>query len=152
MEQIDLAEIAREIIGRLREGEERVPVTVTIPEHLPALADPGLTTILLNNLIGNAWKFTGKCVEPEIEVGMIPSSSHPEGGKKTYFVKDNGIGFNMKYAPSLFQPFKRLHKKSEFPGSGVGLTIIHRIIERHGGTIWAESEVDKGTTFYFTLG
>jgi signal transduction histidine kinase len=152
LEKIDLANISREIIRKLGKEAARGAVTVTIPEHLPALADPGLMTILLDNLIGNAWKFTGKCVEPRIEIGMIPSSSHPEGEKKTYFVRDNGAGFNMKYAADLFQPFKRLHGKSEFPGSGVGLATVHRIIERHGGKIWAESEVDRGATFYFTLG
>jgi signal transduction histidine kinase len=149
--KIDLTEIARDIIGRLREREEREFVTVTIPQQLSVEADPDLIRILLNNLIGNAWKFTGKCVKPEIEVGMILSSSHPDGEKKTYFVKDNGVGFDMKYATNLFQPFRRLHGKSEFPGSGVGLATVHRIIERHGGKIWAEAEVGWGATFYFTL-
>lgn len=136
LKRVDLAEISRKVISQLQQGEKRGPVAVVIPESLPAEADADLISILLHNLLGNAWKFTGKCAEPKIEVGVL-TPSNQEGVKKTYFVKDNGAGFDMKQAADLFLPFRRLHGKSEFPGSGVGLATVHRIIERHGGKIWA---------------
>jgi signal transduction histidine kinase len=148
-EKIDLAPIAGQSVRKLQEGEER-SVEVVIPDRLPAEANPYLMKVLFNNLIGNAWKFTRRCGKPRIEVGAV-SASDQSGEKTTYFVKDNGVGFDMKQAVSLFLPFSRLHPKHEFPGSGVGLATVHRIIEKHGGTIWTESEVGQGATFYFTL-
>ena len=108
-----------------------------------------LVRTVLENLIGNAWKYSSKAEAPAIEVGAGPAD---EGGSRTFFVKDNGAGFDMKEADRLFAPFQRLHKASEFEGTGVGLTAVHRIVERHGGRIWAESAKGAGATFWFTLG
>jgi light-regulated signal transduction histidine kinase (bacteriophytochrome) len=111
--------------------------------------DEGLLTILYQNLLSNAWKYTARNKDPaKIEVGMQKG----EHGESVFFVSDNGVGFDMRYADKLFRPFQRLHSEEEFEGNGVGLATILRIVNRHGGTIWAESEVGKGATFYFTLG
>ena len=101
----------------------------------------------MENLFGNAWKFTSKSKGAKIEFGLMKTI----GDERTYFVCDNGSGFDMSKADKLFMPFQRLHENEEFSGTGVGLATVHRIITRHGGRIWAESEVDKGTTFFFTL-
>jgi light-regulated signal transduction histidine kinase (bacteriophytochrome) len=103
--------------------------------------------IALENLIGNAWKFTSKNLNAKIEVGKTRKDD-----KDVFFVRDNGAGFDMKYSDKLFIPFQRLHSDDEFPGIGIGLGIVSRIIHRHGGSIWAEGEVGKGAIFYFTLG
>jgi light-regulated signal transduction histidine kinase (bacteriophytochrome) len=100
----------------------------------------------MENLLGNAWKFTQKQAEAKIEFGKTEKE-----GKTIYFIRDNGVGFDMKYANKLFIPFQRLHSDSEFAGTGVGLTLVQRIVRRHGGDIWVESAVEKGATFYFTL-
>ena len=107
--------------------------------------DHHLLTIAFENLLGNAWKFTGKRSDARIEVGVI------DGDPRTYFVRDNGAGFDMRYADKLFTPFQRLHKASEFEGTGIGLATAHRIVTRHGGRIWATSAPDRGTTIFFTL-
>jgi hypothetical protein len=101
---------------------------------------------VLENLLGNAWKFTGKCPRAVIEFGVTQHE-----GKKAYFVKDNGVAFDMSYAGKMFSPFQRLHSINEFPGTGIGLATVKRIINRHGGTVWIEAEVGRGTTVYFTL-
>lgn len=102
---------------------------------------------MLENLLGNAWKFTAKKAIARIEVG-----EEMHEGKKVFFARDNGAGFNMTHARKLFEPFHRLHSESEFPGSGIGLAIVRRIVSRHGGQIWANAEVDRGATFFFVLG
>jgi light-regulated signal transduction histidine kinase (bacteriophytochrome) len=112
-----------------------------------AYGDRNLLRLVLENLLGNAWKFSSKVDLPRIEMGIKESN-----GKKTYYIQDNGVGFDMTYADKLFKPFQRLHKASEFPGTGIGLATVQRIIRRHGGEIWAESTVGEGATFYFTLG
>ena len=108
--------------------------------------DPRLLKIVLENLIGNAWKFTGKTSMASIEFGEIRSGAAP-----TFFVRDNGVGFDAKYADRLFGVFQRLHSSAEFPGTGVGLATVQRIINRHGGRVWATSVLGQGATFYFTL-
>jgi light-regulated signal transduction histidine kinase (bacteriophytochrome) len=108
--------------------------------------DPTLARTLLDNLVGNAWKFTGKSSAPCIEFGATDRE-----GSLAFFVRDNGAGFNMAHADKLFTPFQRLHAPSEFPGTGIGLATAHRIVDRHGGQIWAEGNVNQGATFFFSL-
>jgi PAS domain S-box-containing protein len=144
---VDLAQVAREIVDELRRQEPRRQVGVVIAERVPARGDPRLLRAALENLIGNAWKFTGKTAVPKIELGC-----ERRDGVDIYYVRDNGAGFDMTYVHKLFAPFQRLHEQSEFEGTGVGLATAHRIITRHGGRLWAESTLGKGATFWFTLG
>jgi light-regulated signal transduction histidine kinase (bacteriophytochrome) len=106
-----------------------------------------LLRIVLENLLGNAWKFTAQRVPARIEFGIAPQAD----GSAAYFVGDNGVGFDMIYADKLFRPFQRLHSENEFPGTGIGLATVQRIIQRHGGRVWAEGVVGKGAAFYFTM-
>lgn len=145
-QEINLNPISHSIIHELRQSMPERNVTVTIADTLPAFADARLMTIALSNLIGNAWKYSGLNPEAHIEIGTISSEN-----EKVFFVRDNGIGFDMKFANRLFKPFQRLHSGSQFSGTGIGLAIVHKIIQRHGGKIRVESEVEKGSTFYFTL-
>lgn len=145
-EETDLAEIARETISRLRQNDPARHVEVFIPDRLPASCDSSLLAVVFENLLANAWKFSGKTAAARIEVGLL----EPTDGTHVYFVRDNGAGFNPRYANKLFAPFERLHSTSEFPGTGIGLATVQRIIRRHGGRIWAEAEVGKGATFFFT--
>ncbi len=108
----------------------------------PAVRACDLIRLVLRNLLGNAWKFTARCDPAVIEVTR-------EG--RAFVVRDNGAGFDMRYAAKLFDPFQRLHATSDFEGTGIGLAIVHRIVQRHGGRIWAEGEVDRGASFFFTL-
>ena len=142
---IDLSSLAAEVIANLREGEPDRRVDVHIEPHLIASADERLVRVLLQNLIGNAWKFTSKQDAASIEVG------HVNGGPGEFFVRDDGVGFDMAYADKLFGAFQRLHSSGEFEGTGVGLATVQRIVHRHGGRAWAESEPGSGATFYFTL-
>jgi len=118
---------------------------VRIEEGLEVDADPRLATIVLENLIGNAWKFTAKQDQPRIEVGRESAA------RSALFVRDNGAGFDMAYADRLFGAFQRLHTAAEFEGTGIGLATVQRIVRRHGGRIWAEGEPGKGATFRFTF-
>ena len=110
-----------------------------------ARGDPRLLAVAMENLLSNAWKFSSKRAKAHIEFGMEPTTN-------IYFVRDDGAGFDMRFVERLFGAFQRLHSAAEFEGTGVGLATVQRIIRRHGGRIWAESTVDKGATFYFTLG
>jgi light-regulated signal transduction histidine kinase (bacteriophytochrome) len=144
--EIDLRPIALEIIKVLQQNNPERMVEVTIGEQLIVRADRNLTAIALTNLIRNAWKFTSKISHPFIEI----NATEKHDGK-VFFVRDNGAGFDMSQTSRLFQPFQRLHSEAEFPGTGIGLTVVKRVIDKHGGAIWVESEPDKGTTFYFTF-
>jgi signal transduction histidine kinase len=146
-EPVDLAQIADAVITQLRLGQPERVVALTRPDAATVEGDPALLRALLENLLGNAWKFTG-----EREKATIVFGTTSEPGRSVYFVRDNGAGFDAAYKDKLFLPFKRLHPPAEFPGTGVGLATAHRIVHRHGGEIWAEGRVDEGATFYFTLG
>jgi light-regulated signal transduction histidine kinase (bacteriophytochrome) len=146
LETADLGAIARSVAEELQKTEPERQVKFSIEEGLMALVDSHLIRITLENLLGNAWKFTSKRQSACIEFGRKNSD-----GRHTYYVRDNGAGFNPAYADRLFSAFQRLHDRNEYPGTGVGLATVQRIIHRHGGRIWAESAVDKGATFYFTL-
>lgn len=144
---VDMSEIARAVIAELRSQSPERVVVVEIQDRLVVRADPRLLRIALDNLLGNAWKFTEKVTQARIEL-----SSREAAGKNVYCVRDNGAGFSMKHAHNLFGPFQRLHSHSEFEGTGIGLAIVQRVIHRHGGTISAEAEVGRGACFSFTLG
>ncbi len=121
-------------------------MAVHIAENLKADADPRLLKVVMENLLGNSWKYTAQTAEPSIDFG-----AQKQDWESVFFVRDNGAGFDMAYADKLFLPFQRLHKTGEFSGTGIGLATVERIIHRHGGRIWAESTVGEGATFYFTL-
>jgi light-regulated signal transduction histidine kinase (bacteriophytochrome) len=134
------------VASELARGELERSVDLVIGELPPALADPNLIRAVWQNLIGNAWKYTSRHESARIEVG---ASQRAEG--TVYWVKDDGAGFDMAYVEKLFSAFHRLHRATEFPGTGIGLTTVRRIVLRHGGDVWGHGEVEKGATFYFTL-
>jgi hypothetical protein len=144
---VNLAQIARDALARLRAESPTRAVEVVVPENLPADVDQGLMTAVLENLLSNAWKYSGKKAQARIEFGV---ANDPVNGP-VYFVRDNGAGFDPKRAEELFTPFQRLHTAAEFPGTGIGLATVQRIVHRHGGRIWAEAKVGQGATFSFTL-
>jgi two-component system NtrC family sensor kinase len=144
---VDMAETARAVLAELRRKEPDRPLQVQLADALPVAADPGLLQVVLENLLGNAWKFTARVSGARIELG----SQREENGGITYFVRDNGAGFDMTFAYKLFRPFQRLHTESDFPGTGIGLATVQRVVERHGGRVWAQSSPGGGATFYFTI-
>jgi PAS domain S-box-containing protein len=144
---VNLSNLAEKILTELQSQQPNRRVTFSVSKDLIANGDRQLLQIALENLIGNAWKFTSKREDAHIEVG-----AQNESGGQIYFVRDNGAGFDMTYKDKLFGTFQRLHSAQEYSGTGIGLATVQRIIHRHGGHIWAESEVDQGTTFYFTIG
>jgi len=146
-EAINLSTIAMEVLLDLKKSDENREVEWDVQPDLIAMGDPRLLRVVLDNLIGNAWKYTSRQSHPHIEFGAM---SNPEG-VTDYFVRDNGAGFNMTYADKLFGAFQRLHATTEFPGTGVGLAIVQRIIHRHGGRVRGEGVPDQGATFYFSL-
>jgi light-regulated signal transduction histidine kinase (bacteriophytochrome) len=143
---VDLTMIATEVIDELRATGAPRSADIVIAPRLLANGDPGLLRVVLANLLGNAWKFTSKKAMARIELGMKHDAE-----KEVYFVRDNGAGFDPGFADRMFSPFSRCHSQQEFPGTGIGLATVQRVIHRHGGQIWAESQVDRGATFYFTL-
>jgi signal transduction histidine kinase len=145
-EIVDLSALAKTISAELQQAEPDREVTFLIAEGLVANGDAKLLHLVLENLLGNAWKFTRKHPQATIEFAVVQDDGQP-----TYVVRDNGAGFDMTYADKLFGPFQRLHRQEDFEGTGVGLATVQRIISRHGGEVWGEGEVDKGATFYFTL-
>ena len=145
-EPVDLSKMARETAAELQDADAQREVELVIADGLLVEADPRLLRIVLTNLLANAWKFTAKKPHSRIELGCEENN-----GEKEYFIRDNGVGFDMEYAGKLFSAFQRLHGMKEFPGTGIGLAIVQRIVNRHGGRIWAESAVDAGATFRFTV-
>jgi PAS domain S-box-containing protein len=143
---INISDMASEVALSIQSLQSDRPAEIVIEPHLQVDADPNFMRIVLENLIGNAWKFTSKCPVARIEFGAIN-----QDGTRVFFVKDNGAGFDMSYAKKLFGAFQRLHTEQDFPGTGIGLATVQRIIFRHGGKVWAESAVNGGTTLFFTL-
>jgi len=142
----DLSDLVRTVVTELeRQQPDRHP-QVTIAEGVTALADRRLIRVVFENLLGNAWKFTTKTAAPRVEFGR-----EEREGRNAYFVRDNGAGFDMAFAANLFAPFQRLHSEADFPGTGIGLATVYRIVDRHGGRVWAEGIVGQGATIYFTL-
>ena len=145
-EEINLSEIARNILAELQETNPERKAEFLIDENLKAMGDRSLIQVVLQNLLDNAWKYSRNAPITQIEFGSLMKDN-----RTVYFIKDNGVGFDMKYVDKLFGAFQRLHSVTEFEGTGIGLATVNRIIRRHHGSIWAESEINKGTTFYFTL-
>jgi PAS domain S-box-containing protein len=146
-ERVDLSSIAGNVAARLREAQPARPMDFLIAPGLTVLGDARLLEIALSNLLGNAAKFTAPRCPARIEFGQTENN-----GERVFYVRDNGVGFDMAYASTLFGAFQRLHKASEFPGTGIGLATVQRVIRRHGGRVWAQSAPDQGATFSFTIG
>ena len=146
-ERVNVSALAREVVQDLRSRDPDRSVSVEIKPRIVVTGDSALLRIVLENLIGNSWKFTGGRHEARIEVGAATID-----GERVFHVRDNGAGFSMSYVDKLYAPFSRLHSEEEFAGTGIGLAIVHRIVVRHGGRIWAEGAEDAGATIYFTLG
>lgn len=144
--RVDLSQLARQCAERLRELDRERQVEIVIADGLAAYGDERLLLSLFDNLLGNAWKFTGKTPSARVEIGQ-----HTTEGRTAYFVRDNGAGFDQTYAHKLFGAFQRLHATSDFDGSGIGLATVQSVVRRHGGRVWAEGKVGAGATFYFTL-
>jgi PAS domain S-box-containing protein len=146
IQQVNLSEIVQNIADDLRETQPERQVEFVIQQDIKAWGDGRLLHIVLDNLIGNAWKFTSKHPTARIEFGVQKQNESP-----VYFIRDDGAGFEMKYVQKLFGAFQRLHTNTDYPGTGIGLATVQRVIQRHGGRVWAEGEVEKGTTIYFTI-
>jgi light-regulated signal transduction histidine kinase (bacteriophytochrome) len=144
---VDMSALARQIVARLQVGAPGRRVEFVAHDRVHGMGDAPLLAVLLENLLGNAWKFTSKRAGAHIEFGL----TEPDG-RLVYFVRDDGAGFDMAYASKLFGTFQRLHAARDFEGTGIGLATVQRIARRHGGQVWAEGEVDRGAIFYFTLG
>jgi K+-sensing histidine kinase KdpD len=151
---VDLSAMALWVLDDLRNRDLDRTVDIRIQPGLAARADERMLRVALTNLFGNAWKFTGKTAAPSIAFGAAPADAAEsvDRGAPVYFVRDNGAGFDMTNAQKLFAPFQRFHAQEEFEGTGIGLATVQRIVRRHGGRIWAESQPGQGATFYFTLG
>lgn len=144
---VNLSVLALRIADWLRATAPERDVAFIVDDDIHGDGDATLLSVVLENLLGNAWKFTSKRPHAEIRFGR-----EDRNGKSTYFVRDNGAGFDMTFAPKLFVPFQRLHAEAEFEGTGIGLATVQRVVQRHHGTVWAESKIDGGSAFYFTLG
>jgi len=145
-ERVDLGEIARGVADEISRRAGDRAVTFAIAPDLIAEADAQLVRVLLDNLVGNAWKFSAKTEGARIEIGSTVKDK-----ETVFFVRDNGAGFDMQYADKLFAPFQRLHSDAEFAGTGIGLATVRRVVDRHGGRVWAEGEIGRGATISFTL-
>ncbi|MSU63745.1 MAG: PAS domain-containing sensor histidine kinase [Pedosphaera sp.] len=143
---VNLSELAADVAADLRSHFPDRRVELTIGPKLHVNVDPGLMGVVIENLLSNAWKYTGRVAHPKVRFGR-----QTKDGEEVYFVEDNGAGFDMQYSDKLFGAFQRLHDSAEFDGSGIGLATVQRIIQRHGGRVWAEGSIGKGAIFYFTL-
>jgi len=146
LDRVDLSHEASAVVADLQRRDPERAAAVEIQPDLAAEADLRLARVVLDNLLGNAWKFTSKTPTPRIQLG-----AETRDGERVFYVRDNGAGFDMQYAQSLFAPFRRLHRQTDFPGTGVGLATVQRVVQRHGGRIWAESREGQGAAFFFTL-
>jgi light-regulated signal transduction histidine kinase (bacteriophytochrome) len=146
-EHVNLSALAESIAADLRHSQPDRRAEFVIAPQLVVEGDPVLLRAMLGNLLGNAWKYTQPRATAHIELGCVDRH-----GETVYFVRDNGVGFDMTHASKLFGAFQRLHRQTEFSGTGIGLATVQRIVHRHGGRAWAEGEVDNGATFYFTIG
>jgi light-regulated signal transduction histidine kinase (bacteriophytochrome) len=144
---VDLSELAMGVLAQLRSEDPTREVATDVEPTAPVHGDPRLLQIVLDNLLRNAWKFSSKTPHARIVFGC-----RTQGDETVYFVKDNGAGFDATYADSLFVPFQRLHSEQDFPGTGIGLATVQRVIDKHGGRVWAESAEGQGATFWFTIG
>jgi len=142
----DISELARQVVTELQTREPQRKVDISIWDGMRANADSRLLRAALENLIGNAWKFSSKTDKARIEIGSLS-----DDGRAVFYVRDNGAGFDMAYANKLFGAFQRLHSGNEYQGTGIGLATVQRIVHRHGGRIWADAKPGKGAAFYFTL-
>lgn len=147
LQSVDMSELAKEAVNELQSENPGRRAAITIDPAMTCVADKALLKIALTNLFSNALKYTSTVIQPAIRF-----SSMDKDNERVYFIKDNGIGFDMQYAGKLFTPFQKLHSDKRYPGTGIGLSIVRRVISKHGGKIWAEAAPDKGATFYFTLG
>jgi signal transduction histidine kinase len=145
--QVNLSNLVKSSFDKLRETEPARKVEIDIEPDIQVRGDASLLDIALQNLVNNSWKYTSKKHHPKIRFGTTTVD-----GERAYYIKDNGVGFDTRYSEKLFGPFQRLHGIDEFPGTGIGLATVKRIVNRHGGQVWANSKVNKGTTLYFTLG
>jgi len=145
-QEVDVSAIAQQVLQEMQQREPERQVNTSVWDGVEVRADPRLLRVALENLLGNAWKFTSKIKDARVEFGMMQ-----EGERRVLFVRDNGAGFDMAYSDKLFGPFQRLHGMHEFAGTGIGLATVHRIVTRHGGRIWCQAKPDKGATFFFTL-
>jgi light-regulated signal transduction histidine kinase (bacteriophytochrome) len=144
--RVNMTEVARRVVANVESQAPQRRVKVNLPALPQCHGDGSLLEQVLTNLVSNAFKFTSTRPEAHVEIG-----AYQEGEKQVYFVRDNGVGFDMKHADKLFGVFQRMHSQAQFPGTGIGLSIVHRIIRRHGGRTWAQSRLDEGTTVYFSL-
>jgi PAS domain S-box-containing protein len=148
LQDVDLAAVSARVVEEIVQSQSECQAEVVVQElNMEARADPDLVRILLENLIENACKYSAKATQPRVEVGSLE-----QRGETVFFVRDNGVGFDPKYAHRLFQPFERLHSSDDYEGTGIGLANVLRIVHRHGGRVWAEGLPDAGATFFFTLG
>ena len=156
-ESVDLSALAQEIVTEFKQAAPQRQVEIVLMPEILAQGDRGLLKIALENLLSNSWKYTSKKTNARIELGLlnsqvaIPKLPPRLPNSIVYFIRDNGAGFDMSHADKLFNPFQRLHRETEFEGTGIGLATVQRIIRRHGGQIWAEGTPEQGATFYFTL-
>ena len=150
---VDLNALVRQIVADLQAREPHRLITVEVGDLPGCEGDASLLEQVLVNLLSNAFKFTRRQAEPRVTIGshLAPASDQPEATERVYFVRDNGAGFDMRHAGKLFGVFQRMHTQEQFEGTGVGLSIVQRVLQRHGGRIWAEGVPERGATFYFVV-